>query len=147
MDCPRCGAALPDGTRDFGSDRAGVAVVVTGVPAARCESCRETFTTAAVQARLEELGEQARRQAVEEGKTEVRRAWSEPPALRAEVLAGQLQGLVARLQEATVSDDPARMTAVLAEISGALTALVDRAREAGIDLPPPPAGSRDHTDS
>ena len=39
MDCPKCGASLQDGRRDLGSDRGGISVVVTGVPAAAAADC------------------------------------------------------------------------------------------------------------
>jgi hypothetical protein len=147
MTCPRCGGALETGPRDFGSEQSGVAVVITGVPAGRCAACRESFTTEPTQRRLEALGDQARRQAVEEGRSQITRPWSEAPAVPAEALADELRRLAEQLREATSGDDPTRMTEALARVSAALSSLVGRARAAGITLPEPAADTRDRTES
>jgi YgiT-type zinc finger domain-containing protein len=135
MQCPNCGRELTAAARDFGSEQGGVNVVITGVPAGRCEQCQETFTTEPTRRRMDAIAQSARAQAIEQGKTEVRRPWAAAVALEAEQLGGELKHLADQLAAATKADDPARLTETLAQVSAALKALVARAREAGIALP------------
>ncbi len=135
MKCPRCGRELAAAARDFGSDQGGVNVVITGVPAGRCDECRETFTTEATRRRMDGIAQAARAQAVEQGAAEVVRPWGAAIALEAEALGGELKGLADQLAAASSADDPERLTRTLAQVSAALKLLVARAREAGIALP------------
>ena len=136
MQCPKCGQELLAAARDFGSEQGGVNVVITGVPAGRCESCQETFTTELTRKRMDAIAQSARTQAIEQGATEVIRPWGAAVALEAEQLGGELKSLADQLAAATQADDPARLTETLAQVSVALKTLVARAREAGIALPP-----------
>ena len=136
MECPRCGQALAAAARDFGSEQDGVNVIITGVPAGRCEACRETFTTEATRRRMDGIAQAARAQAIEQGAAEVTRPWGAAIALEAEQLGGELKGLADRLAAASTADDPERLTETLAQVSAALKLLVARAREGGIALPP-----------
>jgi YgiT-type zinc finger domain-containing protein len=136
MHCPRCGQELAAAARDFGSEQGGVNVVITGVPAGRCEACRETFTTEATRRRMDGIAQAARAQAIEQGATEVTRPWGAAIALDAEQLGGELKGLADQLAAASTAGDPARLTEALTQVSAALKLLVARAREAGIALPP-----------
>jgi YgiT-type zinc finger domain-containing protein len=135
MQCPRCGKELLAAARDFGSEQGGVNVVITGVPAGRCETCQETFTTDGTRRRMDAIAQSARTQAIEQGATEVVRPWAAAVALEAEHLGGELKHLADQLAAATQADDPAHLTQTLAQVSAALKALVARAREAGIALP------------
>lgn len=140
MDCPRCGRTLPDGVRDFGSEQAGVSVVITGVPASRCDSCQESFTTEATRVRMDAIADSARRQAIEQGQGEIVRDWAAAaPTIAADSLGDELKNLAERLSSATQGNDPEQLTAALAQVSEALKTLVTRAREAGIALPDPKA--------
>jgi len=140
MDCPKCGRTLPDGVRDFGSEQAGVSVVITGVPASRCEDCQESFTTDATRLRMDAIADSARRQAIEQGQREIVREWgAATPSLAASSLGDELKHLAERLSSATQGNDPEQLTAALAQVSEALKTLVSRAREAGIALPDPAA--------
>ena len=135
MDCPKCGRALLSAPRDFGSEQGGVSVVITGVPASRCEDCQETFTTDGTRRRMDAIAESARKQAIEQGASAVTRPWAAAIALEASQLGDELKHLADQLAEATRAEDPARLTETLAQVSAALKALVTRAREAGITLP------------
>ena len=135
MQCPRCGRELASAPRDFGSEQRGVSVVITGVPASRCDDCQETFTTDGTRRRMDAIAELARQQAIEQGAVEVKRPWAAAIALEASQLGDELKHLADQLAEATRADDPARLTETLAQVSAALKALVARAREAGIALP------------
>ena len=135
MQCPRCARDLPSAPRDFGSEQGGVNVVITGVPASRCDHCQETFTTDGTRRRMDAIAELARKQAVEQGALEVTRPWAAAVALEATQLGDELKHLADQLAEATRAEDPARLTETLAQVSAALKALVARAREAGIALP------------
>jgi hypothetical protein len=135
MLCPRCGRELASAPRDFGSEQRGVSVVITGVPASRCDDCQETFTTDGTRRRMDAIAELARQQAIEQGAAEVKRPWAAAIALEAAQLGDELKHLAEQLAEATRADDPARLTETLAQVSAALKALVARAREAGIALP------------
>jgi hypothetical protein len=135
MECPKCGRALVTAPRDFGSEQGGVSVVITGVPASRCEDCQETFTTDGTRRRMDAIAESARKQAIEQGASAVTRPWAAAIALEASQLGDELKHLADRLAEATRAEDPARLTETLAQVSAALKALVTRAREAGITLP------------
>jgi YgiT-type zinc finger domain-containing protein len=135
MQCPNCGQALAAAARDFGSEQGGVNVIITGVPAGRCEACKETFTTEATRRRMDGIAQAARAQAIEQGATEVTRPWGAAIALEAEQLGGELKGLADQLAAASAAEDPERLTETLAQVSAALKLLVARAREAGIALP------------
>src|SRR5512132_20398 len=135
MQCPRCGRELLTAARDFGSEQGGVNVVITGVPASRCDDCKETFTTDGTRRRMDAIAERARKQAIEQGASDVTRPWAEAIALEAAQLGDELKHLADQLAEATRAEDPERLTETLAQVSAGLKALVTRAREAGIALP------------
>jgi hypothetical protein len=135
MQCPKCGRELETAPRDFGSDQGGVNVVITGVPASRCEDCKETFTTESTRRRMDAIADSARKQAIEQGNSEVKRPWAAAIALEATQLGDELKHLADQLAEATRAEDPERLTETLAQVSAGLKALVTRAREAGITLP------------
>ena len=135
MQCPRCGRELETAPRDFGSEQGGVNVVITGVPGSRCDDCQETFTTDGTRRRMDAIADSARKQAIEQGASDVRRPWAAAVALEATQLGDELKHLADQLAEATRAEDPARLTETLSQVSGALKALVARAREAGIALP------------
>ena len=135
MQCPKCERELMAAARDFGSEQGGVNVVITGVPAGRCEHCQETFTTENTRRRMDAIAESARKQAIEQGKTEVVRPWGAAVALEAAQLGDELKHLADQLAEATRAEDPDQLTETLAQVSAGLKALVARAREAGIALP------------
>ena len=135
MQCPRCGRELETAPRDFGSEQGGVNVVITGVPASRCDDCQETFTTDGTRKRMDAIADSARKQAIEQGASDVRRPWVAAIALEATQLGDELKHLADQLAEATRAEDPARLTETLSQVSAALKALVARAREAGIAQP------------
>ena len=135
MQCPRCGRELETAPRDFGSEQGGVNVVITGVPGSRCDDCQETFTTDGTRKRMDAIADSARKQAIEQGASDVRRPWAAAIALEATQLGDELKHLADQLAEATRAEDPARLTETLSQVSAALKALVARAREAGIALP------------
>jgi YgiT-type zinc finger domain-containing protein len=135
MQCPKCGRELAAVPRDFGSERDGVNVVITGVPASRCDHCQESFTTDGTRRRMDAIAESARKQAVEQGATEVVRPWGAAVGLEAAQLGDELKHLADQLQAATSGDDPERLTETLAQVAAALKTLVARARDAGITLP------------
>ena len=135
MQCPKCGRELLSAPRDLGSEQGGVSVVITGVPASRCDVCQETFTTDGTRRRMDAIAESARKQAIEQGASEVTRPWAAAIALEATQLGDELKHLADQLAEATRAEDPAKLTETLAQVSAALKALVARAREAGITLP------------
>lgn len=140
MDCPRCGRTLPDGVRDFGSEQAGVSVVITAVPASRCDDCQDSFTSDATRQRMDAIADSARRQAIEQGQREIVRDWgAAAPSLAAASLGDELKHLAEQLASATEGNDPEQLTAALSQVSAALKTLVSRAREAGIALPEPAA--------
>ena len=140
MECTKCGSALAPYARDFGSDQGGVNVVITGVPAGRCEDCQESFTTDATRRRMDAIADGARRQAIEQGATEVVRPWSAAVALEAAQLGDELKHLADRLAAASTTGNAEALTEALAQVSAALKTLVARAREAGIALPESAAG-------
>ena len=135
MQCPRCGRELLTAPRDFGSEQGGVNVVITGVPASRCDDCKETFTTDGTRRRMDAIAARARQQAIEQGASDVTRPWAAAIALEAAQLGDELKHLADQLAEATRAEDPERLTETLAQVSAGLKALVTRAREAGIALP------------
>ena len=135
MQCPRCGRELETAPRDFGSEQGGVNVVITGVPARRCDDCKETFTADGTWRRMDAIADRARKQAIEQGASDVTRPWAAAIALEASQLGDELKHLADQLAEATRAEDPVRLTETLSQVSAALKALVARAREAGITLP------------
>lgn len=131
MDCPRCGAALAEGQRDFGRTHGDVEVVVTGVPARRCDGCQESFLDEAVDARLEALAGEAEAEARRRGSGRVVVAFSPAP----EAPAAEPDAL-ARLEEAIRTAGPEELARLLVYLGEGLRRRVLELRRQGVTLPP-----------